>query len=207
MPQGSPLATKTKKAEQAEATRGALLRAARELFAAKGFADTSTEEIVVASGITRGALYYHYRDKEALFAAVFEELEQELVDRVFKAAVRSKDPVERLQLGFAEFFDACLDPAVQRIVLVEGPSVLGWDLWHEIDCRYMFGLVEAGVRESIEAGLLREQSTEQLAHLLMGGACQAALVVARSSTPRKARAAAGEALHGLIEGLRTKRKR
>ena len=196
---------RSRKAEQSEVTRTALVAAARELFATKGFAETSTEEIVQRAQVTRGALYHHYRDKQDLFRAVFEEMESTLARRALRAAMKASSPLERIQLGFADYLDACLEPAVQRIVLVEGPSVLGWDLWHEIDKRYMFRPVETGLRQAIEASEIDDQPTDALTHLLFGACAQAALVVARAAKPRKARANAGVALHRLIEGLRVHR--
>jgi AcrR family transcriptional regulator len=189
------------KAEQSEATKTALIGAARRLFTEHGFAGTSTEQIVAAANVTRGALYHHYRDKEDLFRAVFEELEGELAERVLRVALRGADPLARLKAGFDAFLEASLEPAVQRIVLLEGPSVLGWETWHEIDERHMFGLIDGGLREAMEAGMLDEQPTGALAHLLMGAAAQAALTVARAPRPRKARQNAGAALARLIDGL------
>jgi AcrR family transcriptional regulator len=193
---------RTKKAEQSESTRAALIAAARELFAELGFAATSTEQIVQRANVTRGALYHHYRDKEDLFRAVFEQLEQELVDRLLHASTKSDEPLEQMQLGFAAFLDACLDREVQQVVLIEGPSVLGWEQWQAIDARYMFGLVDLGLRQAIEAGAIDEQPTEPLAHLLLGAASQAGLVVARHPRPRQARTQAGAALQRLLDGLR-----
>ena len=197
--------TRSRKAEQSEVTRAALVAAARELFATKGFADTSTEEIVQRAQVTRGALYHHYRDKQDLFRAVFEEVEAGLARRALKAAMRASSPLERIQIGFAAYLDACLEPSVQRIALIEGPSVLGWDQWHEIDVRYMFDPVERGLRQAIEASEIDDQPTDALTHLLFGACAQAALVVARATKPRKARANAGAALHRLIEGLRVRK--
>jgi AcrR family transcriptional regulator len=192
---------RTRKAEQSEVTRAALVAVARQLFAQQGFADTSVEQIVRTAHVTRGALYHHYRDKHDLFRAVFESVEQELVERLLRAAARTDDPLDRIQRGFDAFLDACLEPAVQRIILIEGPSVLGWDEWQAIDARYMFGLIDAGLRQAIEAGAIDEQPTEPLAHLLLGAASQAGLTVARDRHPRRARAATGESLRRLIAGL------
>ena len=197
---------KTKKAEQSETTRAALIDAARSLFAEKGFAATGTEEIVQRAQVTRGALYHHYRDKEALFRAVFETIEAELAERLLHAALKADDPLEQLQLGFASFLDACLEPSVQRIVLIEGPSVLGWDSWHEIDSRYMSGLIETGLRQAIDARVIDDQPTAPLTQLLLGAASQAGLLLARHKHPRKGRAETGESLRRLVDGLRRKRR-
>ncbi|HMG26405.1 MAG TPA: TetR family transcriptional regulator, partial [Acidimicrobiia bacterium] len=124
------------KAEQADATRSALLAAARELFTDRGYAATSTTEIVARAGVTRGALYHHFSAKHDLFRAVFEQLEAEVTDHVAQEALAGVDPLEQLRVGSRAYLDVCLDPAVQRVVLVEGPSVLGWETWQEIESRY-----------------------------------------------------------------------
>ena len=193
---------KTKKAEQSETTRAALITAARALFAEKGFADTSTEEIVQRAQVTRGALYHHYRDKEDLFRAVFEAVEAELAGRLMRAATLGKNPLDQLQRGFAAFLDACLERDVQQIVLIDGTSVLGWDEWQRIDAQYMFGLIDAGLHLAIEARQIDDQPTDWLGHLLLGAASQAGLMVARAKHPRRARTVAGESLQRLLDGLR-----
>src|SRR4051812_4771201 len=112
------------KAEQTERTRAALIAAGRALFADRGFADTSTEELVRAAGVTRGALYHHFRDKRDLFEAVYEDVEQSLVAKIASSITTATDPLDVLRQGADAFLDACLDPAVRRIALLEGPSVL-----------------------------------------------------------------------------------
>jgi AcrR family transcriptional regulator len=198
---------KTKKAERYEATRAALVSAARTLFAERGFAGTGTQEIVEAAGVTRGALYHHFRDKEALFLAVFESIESELADQLHRAGLRVEDPLDRLQLGFAAFLNACLEPDVQRIGLIDGPAVLGWDQWHEIDSRYWSGTIEDALQEAVDAKLIDSQPTAPLAQLLLGAASQAALLLAKHPQPRRGRAETAESFRRLLDGLRTKRRR
>src|SRR5207302_6267465 len=114
---------------------------ARELFAAHGYGAVATEEIVRAAGVTRGALYHHFTGKRELFEAVYEEVERGLVEQIASSAVSSAtDPLAALHAGAQAFLDACEDPAVQRIALVDAPSVLGWERWREIGLRYGFGL-------------------------------------------------------------------
>jgi AcrR family transcriptional regulator len=194
---------KTSKAERSEATRAALLAAARELFAEQGFAATGTEQIVRRARVTRGALYHHFRNKEDLFRAVFEVIEAELAERLVAAALRSQDPLRRLQRGFSAFLDACLEPDVRQVVLIDGPAVLGYEEWLEIDARHMVGLVEAGLQEAVAAGVMADRPTAPLAHLLLGATSQAAMVVARDPDPGRARTASSRALAQLVEGLRT----
>ena len=190
------------KAEQADATRTALVAVARRLFTERGYAATSTNEIVERAGVTRGALYHHFSTKDELFRAVFEQLEDEVTKRVAEEALRGADPLEQLRLGSRAYLDVCLDPAVQRVVLVEGPSVLGWETWQEIENRYGYGLVVAGVETAMAAGLVDAQPVEPLAHVLFGALTEAGMVVARAEDPRTARTEMDAAMDRLLDGLR-----
>jgi AcrR family transcriptional regulator len=192
------------KAERADATRGALLVAARELFTDRGYAATSTTEIVTRAGVTRGALYHHFPAKHDLFRAVFEQLEAEVTTHVAQEALAGADPLEQLRVGSRAYLDACLDPAIQRVVLVEGPSVLGWETWQEIESRYGYGLVVAGVEAAMAAGLVDTQPVAPLAHVLFGALTEAGMVVARAGDPRAARAEMDEAMDRLLDGLRAR---
>jgi AcrR family transcriptional regulator len=190
------------KAEQADATRTALSAAARQLFTERGYAATSTTEIVERAGVTRGALYHHFAAKEDLFRAVFEQLEGEVTRHVAKEALTSADPLEQLRRGTRAYLDACIDPAVQRVVLLEGPSVLGWQTWQEIEQRYGYGLVVAGVEAAIGAGLIAAQPVEPLAHVLFGALTEAGMVVARADDSDAVRAEMEAAMDRLLDGLR-----
>jgi AcrR family transcriptional regulator len=190
------------KAEQADATRAALSAAARQLFTERGYAATSTTEIVERAGVTRGALYHHFAAKDELFRAVFEQLEDEVTKHVAEQALTSPDPLEQLRRGTRAYLEACIDPAVQRVVLLEGPSVLGWETWQEIEQRYGYGLVLAGVEAVIGAGLISAQPVEPLAHVLFGALTEAGMVVARAAEPRRARAEMEAAMDRLLDGLR-----
>ena len=190
------------KAEQADATRAALSAAARELFTQRGYAATSTTEIVERAGVTRGALYHHFAAKDELFRAVFEQLEDEVTKHVAHEALTSTDPLEQLRRGTRAYLDACIDPAVQRVVLLDGPSVLGWETWQEIEQRYGYGHVVAGVEAAIAAGLIAAQPVEALAHALFGALTEAGMVVARAAEPPAARAEMEAAMDRLLDGLR-----
>jgi AcrR family transcriptional regulator len=191
------------KAEQADATRTALVAAARRLFTERGYAATSTNEIVEQAGVTRGALYHHFSTKDELFRAVFEQLEEEVTKHVAQEALRGADPLDQLRLGSRAYLDVCLDPAVQRVVLVEGPSVLGWETWQEIENRYGYGLVVAGVETAMAAGLVDTQPVGPLAHVLFGALTEAGMVVARANDPRTARSEMDAAMDRLLDGLRS----
>ena len=194
-----------RKAEQSDATRATLLLVARELFTEHGYAATSTTEIADRAGVTRGALYHHFTAKDDVFRAVFEQLEQEVVDRVARGAAAGADAMEQMRLGSHSFLDACLDPAVQRVVLLEGPAVLGWETWQEIEERYGYGLVAAAVDAAIGAGLIDAQPVGPLAHVLFGALSQAGLTVARADDPAVARTEMEAAMDRLLDGLRAAR--
>jgi AcrR family transcriptional regulator len=189
------------KAEQTERTRAALIRAGRTLFAERGFAATSTEELVRTAGVTRGALYHHFRDKRELFEAVYEDVERGLVEEVTRSLEGASDALEVLRRGSDAFLDACLDPAVRRISLLEAPSVLGWERWREIDQTYGLGMVKLALQAAMDAGAIRAAPVEPLAHVLLGGLMEAAMLLAASPDPRQARADAGRAVALLIDGL------
>jgi AcrR family transcriptional regulator len=192
---------KSRKAEQSEATRRALLKVARDLFARRGYSDVSTEEIVRRAGVTRGALYHHFDGKADLFRAVYERIEQETAEKVAAAALTETDPLEQQRAGWRAFLDACLDPAVQRIALRDAPSVLGLEAWREIAGAYGLALVQAGLESMIDAGLMEEQPVEPLAHLVLGALSEAGMVIAEAEDTDAARAAIGESLERLLTGL------
>jgi AcrR family transcriptional regulator len=189
-------------AERSHATRAALLASARALFAERGFAGTAREEIVERAGVTRGALHHHFGTKQDLFAAVFEDLEHELAGRIASAAMEAgKDPRDKLRRGCREFLDAALDPAVQRIVLLDAPAVLGWATWREVDARHGLGLVTEGLRAVFDAGLATPRPVEPLAHLLLAALNEAAMLVAGSPEPTRARAEMGALVDDLLDSL------
>ncbi len=190
-------------AKRTEATRGRLIGTARRLFAAKGFAATSTEEILGEADVSRGALYHHFPSKTDLFQATFEQVEDELTAKVLEVATSGgeTDPMRILQLGFAAFLDQCLNPEVQRIVMLDGPTVLGWDLWHELDERYAFGTIKAVLSVAAETGRIEESAVEPLTHLLLGAVMQAGMVVARSDDPLTAKKAMTDTFAGIVSAL------
>jgi AcrR family transcriptional regulator len=190
------------KAEQAETTRTALLAAARTLFAEWGYGGVGTEEIVHRAGVTRGALYHHFSGKEDLFRAVYEEMERELVEQIAAQALAAGDPVAVLHAGARAFLDACQDPAVSRIALVDAPSVLGWEQWREIGLRYGFGLVEGVLREAMDAGAIERQPVRPLAHLVLGAIDEAGMLVARADDGGKTRRDVGASVRRFLDQLR-----
>jgi AcrR family transcriptional regulator len=202
VPQGGGGA-RSLKAEHADATRAELISVARELFAARGYAAVATEEIVRAAGVTRGALYHHFAGKKDLFLAVYEEVERGLTERIAASAMSSaSDPLAALHAGAQAFLDACEDPAVQRIALLDAPSVLGWEQWREVGLRYGFGLVKATVQAAMDAGLIERRPVDPLAHLLLGAIDEGAMLLARADDGGQTREQLGAAVTRLIDALR-----
>src|SRR5205807_8475708 len=127
------------------ATRAAVIGAARRLCAERGFAATATDDILEEASVSRGAMYHHFRNKEDLFEAVYEAVDADLTEKILVASMAGREPLKQLRLGFDAFLEHCTDPEVQRIVLLDGPTVLGWEKWHEIDERHTFGLIHAAL--------------------------------------------------------------
>ena len=201
-----PPKTQTKSArrtqgERSQATRAKLIAAARRLFAERGYAGVGTEEIVRAAGVTRGALYHHFAGKPELLEAVYEQVEGEITQKIATGALAGSDPLAALHAGSEMFLDVCLEPEVQRIVLLDAPAVLGWERWREIAGDHGLGLIEAALGAAMEAGQIARQPMRPLAHVLMGALDEAAMLVARADDTEAARAEVGATLASLLEGL------
>ena len=190
-----------RQAERTAATRRALLDAARDLFAARGYARTAREHIVGAAGVTRGALHHHFRNKEGLFRAVFEEMEETLAGRILAAAADAHDEAEGLRRGCAAFLDAATDPAIQQVILIDAPAVLGWQQWRALDEVYGLGLVRDGLQMAMDAGEIRRQPVTPLAHLVLGGLNEAALYIAGADDPARARLEMGGVVDRMLDAL------
>lgn len=193
-------------AERSAATREALLAAARELFADSGYAATGREQIAERAGVTRGALYHHFSSKEALFRAVVESLEQQACAQIATAAMRASDPLDQLRRGCAAFLDSALEPAFQRIVLVDGPAVLGWQAWREIDADNGAALLREGLAHVLPPGSAESGSVEVLTRLLLGALNEAAFLVANDPSPRRTRRDVGRSVDDLLSALRAHRE-
>jgi AcrR family transcriptional regulator len=187
--------------ERSTATRRRILDAARSLFATKGFAATSVDEVVRAAEVTKGALYHHFRDKTDLLRAVYEEQEETSVARLLELAVDVTDPLDQLRAGSRAFLTECLDPTFRRIALVEAPAGLGWEEWREIDARYGFGLLRGAVEASMEQGRMRRMPVDQVSHLLLAALSEAALLLGQASDPAATFAEVADAFDALIDGL------
>lgn len=193
---------KTRKAEQSEATRAALIAAGRALFSDRGFADTATEQIVQAAGVTRGALYHHFKDKTDLFRAVVEQIEGEVTAKTGEAALNAGGVWEGIIAAINRFLDECLDPGIRRVVLVDAPSVLGLNEWRKIERDYGLALISMAIETAMNEGLIARRPVEPLAHIVAGAINEGALTIGAADDPGQARKDVGEALILFIEGMR-----
>ncbi|WP_225438289.1 TetR/AcrR family transcriptional regulator [Candidatus Frankia nodulisporulans] len=203
LPDPDPRPPRRRQADRSAATRTALITVGRRLFARQGFAAVTTEALVAAAGVSRGALYHQFVDKTALFAAVVEAVEADVAARIAAevSAAGSTDPVEALRLAARAWLRICVEAEVHRVVLLDGPSVLGWARWRELCQRHVFGLVRDVLAAGMDAGRISAQPVDPLAHLLMGASDEAALYIARADDPATARAEMTAALDHLLDGL------
>jgi len=189
--------------ERSAATRDALKAAARRLWAERGFAEVGTPEIAREAGVTRGAMYHQFTDKTALFLAVLEDVEQRVVDELTAAVVgaRVTTPAAALRVALDSWLTVCVDPEVRQVVLLDGPSVLGWARFRELTQRYTLGMTEQLLGAAVEAGQLAGQPLRPLAHVLIGALDEGAMVIAEASDRDRARAEVREVLMRLLDGL------
>jgi AcrR family transcriptional regulator len=188
-------------ADRAEATRAALIAAGRQLFVDKGYFATGTEELVAAAGVgTRGALYHHFANKEALFLAVFLAV-QEQVHSQAPSPEDTDDALGALRTGLRSYLKSSLTGEVQRILMVDGPAVLGWQRWRELQVQFGLGTIRALLAKAVEQGAVAPQPLDVLAHVLLAAADEAAQFVANASDPRQARDDAIQVIDGLLQRL------
>jgi len=197
-------ASSARRAEHAADTRGALVAAARRLFAAHGFDGTGTEQIVAEARVTRGALYHHFRDKADIFRAAMAEAAADVATRLIdeQLATDAQSPMAEIREGVSAFLDVCVDGDFQRIVLVDGPRVLGSDAWEDLVEQYGRGILEEWLERCVGTGDLEEMPLRALARLLIAMLTEASLAIARSDDPQSERAAFGETLDRILIGLR-----
>jgi AcrR family transcriptional regulator len=188
-------------AQRSAATRDAIIAAATTLIAERGFESTGIDEIARAAGVSKGAVYHQFADKVEVLAAVYERVEQRLTERLLEVAAAAGDPLQALRNGAQAFLDACLDPLVHRIALIEAPAGLGWERWRAIDARYGFGLLQAGLEAAANEGLIAGDNLAERAHLLLAALIEASLLLRRTTDPAGTRAVVGDVIDGLITAI------
>jgi AcrR family transcriptional regulator len=191
-----------KQAERRAATTEAILKAGRRLFGERGFAATTIDDIAEAARVAKGAVYHHFATKEAVFEAVFDQISLDLVQEVDRAARTEKDVLAAMVAGTQHYFAACAKGPTGQIILRDGPAVLGWERWREIDAKHFGGKIPLALNAAMDAGLIARQPVEPLARLLLGAVTEAAVACAGRSDVLKAGSEYSRAFKSLLEALR-----
>ena len=184
-----------------QATRDHLITVARDLFGERGYEGTSIGAVLEAAGVARGALYHHFDTKEALFDAVLDRMMADIATAAAEAARAAPTPIASLHAGCATWLRMALDPAVQRIALLDPPAVVGWTRWREIDEQHVLGGLRANLHLIAAEGRLPANEVDVLAHMLLAAVSEAALLIARAEHPERALADGQAAVGVMIDRL------
>jgi AcrR family transcriptional regulator len=195
--------TESLRTKHREETKSALVAAARKLFAERGYHNVGIREFAAEAGVTRGALYHHFGDKESLFLAVYDSIQRDLMA---EAARRHREPTRpdhwtQLRRDLQIALDDMRQPDIQQIKLIDAPAILGWVRWRELETQYGLGAITKAVENAIREKLIDPHPVRPLALLISASFNEAALFIAHSKTPDAARAEAGEALDAVLAGL------
>lgn len=189
------------RSQHVEATRRAVLAAARAAFGRKGYTQTSVDEIAAAARVTKGAVYHHFAGKEALFRAVYAEVEAEAQARTAGAVDRGRSAIDQIVAGVNAYLDVALDEEIRRITLVDGPAVLGLEPEGPADQQPGYMALRLALSTAIAHGQIIDLDPGVLAHLIGGLSLLGGLLIARSSDPDVTRAALGPVLDAMLRGL------
>ena len=189
-------------AERRAATIESILKAGRLLFGERGFAATTIDDIAEQARVAKGAVYHHFATKEAVFEAVFNQVSRALVQEIDRAVRTEKDVLAAMVAGTQHYFAACAKGATGQIILRDGPAVLGWERWREIDAQHFGGKIPRAIAAAMDAGLIARQPVEPLARLLLGAVTEAAVACAGRTDVLKAGYEYTRAFKSLLEALR-----
>jgi len=191
-------------AERRERTRAAIVKAAKRTFGERGFAATTMDDIAAGARVAKGALYHHFTTKEALFEAVFEQTSLELVSDLDRISRAERDPLAAMAAGTQGYFAACSKGPTGQIILRDGPAVLGWERWREIDAKHFGGKFPRALAAAMDAGVIAKQPIEPLARLLLGAVTEAAVAVSAGRDIGKIGTDYARAFRSLLDALRVK---
>jgi AcrR family transcriptional regulator len=199
-----PAREKSRREEYSEATRQALLLAAKTLFATQGYHATGIEAVAQAARVTRGALYHHFDDKKALFDAVVVQLQAQAARAVERRARAEPDKWRRLHVGIEAYLEVCLDPAYRWLVIQEAPAILGRRRYQEIDAAYPLGLMIATLKSLRRDGELAFDDPDLLSRMISAMICEVAQLLADAATPELLKPRVDEALDRVLGAFRRK---
>ena len=187
-------------AERREKTTRSILQAAKKLFAARGFASTSIDDIADEAGVRKGAVYHHYASKEEIFALIFNELSAELATLIPPAVEGASDILDAIGRGTVKYLTAIAAPPFRQVLLLDGPAVLGWTAWREVDVFYFGSMIRAPLNSALKGkATLRE--IDAIAHVVAGAITEAALVCATSDNPKRQARDLAAALQAMLKPM------
>jgi len=195
----------SRRSQYSASTRRALIDVAQRLFTDQGYAGTSLDAIVAGADVTKGALYHHFSGKQAVFEAVFETVESDASTRIRRALRRSRDPWEKAAAGLQEFLKVVQAPAYQRVVILEGPAVLGYERFREREERSSFGLIQEMVRTVLSSSTydMSDDMVDTFSRIFFGAMSAAGESVIEADDPKLAVARVEAALNFILAGLRS----
>jgi AcrR family transcriptional regulator len=193
--------TRRTQRERSEATTGEVLAAARKLFAEAGYAATSLDAIAAEAGMTKGAIYHHFSNKQEVFRAVYERERDRLAEIEREAYSRKRDPWQGFTAACLAFLEASLDPRVQRITILDAPGALGWETIRETYGRDSLAMMTSALEESMKAGRLHKRPVEPIAVALHGAIEELAMHIAHAKDQRAALRTASAELKRLLEAV------
>jgi AcrR family transcriptional regulator len=171
------------KQERGRATRDQLVATATRLFTERGYEDTSIEAVLRESAVSRGALYHHFSGKDALFAAVLDSVYHQVGERLAAVARNAEDPASALRESCRAWIRLTVDPEVHQIVLIDAPSVLGWQRWRGLDENRILGHLRAGLVAAAKGARLAPNQVDVFAHVLLASMNEIAMLIAHADEP------------------------
>ncbi len=189
--------------EETNETIDRLIEGARGCFTEHGYADAALEDIAAAAELTRGALYHHFKNKKGLFHVVLERVQKDIAERVETEASKSEDVWEQLHLGCLAFVAAAVEPQNRRIMLVDGPAVLGWETWRMMDAQHSMRLLRGQLQIMEAQGRLQQVSIEAMTHCLSGALNESALWIAQKPDFEQALAETAIIIANMLNGFRS----
>jgi AcrR family transcriptional regulator len=188
-------------AERTEATVSALVDAARELFARDGYADTSLDAVAAKARVTKGAVYHHFHGKPQLFEAVFAREVDRLCAALPAVYASKRDPWEAFEACCRKFLEECLEPGLQRIMLLDALAAVGWEGVRRLEAP-MMEMMEIAIRRAVDTGTIAPRPATPLAVFLYGALCETSMNVARADNQKAAHRRALTELSHVLNGLR-----
>lgn len=188
--------------ERREATRKAVLRAAQRHFGSFGYNSVTVDQIAADAEVAKGAIYHHFPTKADLFEAVVQAVAAEILAEVQATLVQQRDILTAMFAGHRAFFATCAKPQFAQIFLKDGPSILGWSRWREIDANHFGGMVRDGLLAAMELGVITKQPIDPLVGLILGAVTEAAIACANSENFAEAAEGYVEGLEAILNGLR-----